>query len=208
MRILRGDIRGIQVTAFLALVLVTSSLIVFSSPRPTHAEGPLLGGARCLLQALLLGRCTTDSSKPSTSSPVSPSTNSLAPGQSGSGGDASSAGRAPSNSSRPYIPPAGAEVPLPDTTIASYPKLEQLTARRPSNAKMDQSEYLAYFNAYSPYAVQRTSEEQVVVRTSDGWRLLGISWYWWGAAVVAGLAILLSVRRRFLRKSSVLSKSA
>src|SRR4051812_39116786 len=57
MRVMRGFQQGTKVTMFLLLALSAATIMTISSPRPTMAEGPLLGTVRCLLRSLLTGEC-------------------------------------------------------------------------------------------------------------------------------------------------------
>lgn len=202
MRTLRGILQSRKLTLYILLPLLASSILTIMNSRSTYAESPsLLGTVRCLVRTVLSVEC--------------PSMVTTAPAQSSSSTPQQSQAPAPSSQtsatksaqeSTKTPPVTGETVILPEQTIAEYEKIEQIPDSRASSPRIPESEYVAYFNQYSPYAVAGAQDQKVapVEQTSEGWRLLGVAWYWWAAGVLIIFTIFLSVKRQNLRKSSVL----
>lgn len=208
MHTLRGLTRGTKLTVFILLAFGIASLLTISHSRPTYAESPsLLGTVRCVLRTVLLASCqpavapTNDSGAPTSSTP----SNSPTPVQpSPSNAPASSPS---STHSTATVPVQSQEVALPEQTIAPYPDMQQVAADAPASQPLPQSDYFAYFNAYSPYAVkgaQAAAAPIPIQQSSEGWKLFGVAWYWWGITIAAMVVIFTSVRRHYLRRTSVL----
>ena len=209
MRKLRGLYQGRNVTLFLFLVLATASSLAFINSRSSYAESPsLLGTVRCAVRTVLLTDCP----------PVAPQ----APASQGTPAPAQSNGTAsqtPAQSNRQapttnegnaQEAPVGSEtLTTPDTTLASYQAIENIPHANSVGYAINDSNYLAYFNAYSPYARSDgngVSTSAVVEASSDGWKVLGIAWYWWLVAAVLVAVIIASLRKIKLSKTSILSE--
>lgn len=219
MRALRGLIQGTKVTAFLVLSLGVSSILTISDSRPASAESPsLLGTVRCLVRTVLLTDCPKLGTPAPvvTPQPIAPSSPSKAPAQPANQTPSQPApsrtnGTTPRGSQTTVAPEAD-EVTMPDTTLKEYDEVKKPVTEPGAYATdIKNAENLAYFNNYSPYAVAGAKTEAAaslpVQRTSEGWRIFGIAWYWWGIVILLVVTILFSVRRKILRKTSVLPSS-
>lgn len=207
MRQLREFSKGLKVTTFLLLAIATASTATLMTPRPANAEGPLLGTVRCLVQTLLLTDCSrqqTPAPAPTQPAPSSPSTAqpAQAPQQT-----------APAQQQTPVAPipqdeAIDAQLEMPLEVVS-----EQVSTTKPifssvGTNTIQRSEYVAYFNKYSPYAVlgaqQQSEASMPFSQSSEGWKIFGIPWYFLGIIFAPLLLILPSVRRPLLRKFSVL----
>jgi len=210
MWILRGIQKGRKVTLFLFLVLVSASSLVLINSRPSYAESPsLLGTVRCVLRTVLLTECApSDTPAPLAPTPA-PAPSSPSPAQSPSSGSTANASSAQAATSTPAAGAvAGAQdVALPDTALTNYPNIRSLTPASSTGYALNDSNYLAYFNSYSPYALaagQEAAASGLVEASADGWKILGVAWYWWVVAAALLVAFITSVRRMILRRASVL----
>ncbi len=217
MRILRGFEKGTRVTIFLTFALITASSLTIFSPRPASAEGPLLGTVKCLVRTVLLSQCpTTTTPAPSTppSSPAPSPAPSSAPTPSTPVEQSQSAQQSPASKTQATERPSQVRqfdtIEPIQTSLAPYEDIDATTLRT-SQVRIKESDYVAYFNQYSKYAIagaeQPASIEAPITQSTEGWKILGIAWYWWGAIVVISSGIFFSVRKGFLRRNSVLSKT-
>lgn len=214
MRILRGFEKGTRVTIFLTFALITASSLTIFSPRPASAEGPLLGAVKCLVRTVLLSQCpTTTTPVPSTSVPSPAPSPASAPPQPVEQSQPVQQSQRPNTQATERSSQARQfdTIEPIQTSLAPYEDINATAALRASQGRIKESDYVAYFNQYSKYAVagaeQPASIEAPIAQSAEGWKILGIAWYWWGAIVVILSGIFLSVKKGFLRRSSVLSKT-
>lgn len=204
MRILRGIQPIANVTAVFVLVLATASSLVIVSPQPTSAEGFLLGTVRCLVRSVLTGECqkVAPSAQQPAPAPAQPSTPSEP---------------APQSSPQPEKDQTSLNAPVkqPNFVPIETPEPQQVMpvpvagTAVAGSSRIPESEYVAYFNAHSPYAAQDVQGASVIApieRSSEGWRLFGVAWYVWVGFIVLAMGGFATVRHGFLRRKSVLSK--
>lgn len=202
MSVLRGIQPIVKVTGVFVFVLIAASTLTILTPRPTHAEGFLLGTVRCLVRTVLTAECQ----KPQTTPAPAPSER------------ASTQSNSSQTPSQPPAPAGGTKEGVPidvepiaplDPEAAALPAVPDVQGVQTTAAnRLDESEYIAYFNAHSPYAVegQAAASEAVIQAGPDGWKIFGVAWYWWGLVVAACVGIFASVKYRFFSKASVLLK--
>ncbi len=206
MRILRALQPMTKVTVVFVLALTTATTLIIATPRPAQAEGFLLDTVRCLVRTVLVAGCPAEpTSAPAPASSSQPTTQEAAPASGGS-----STGTPQAHTKRSYAPVETAPITAPDTSVEAYPTLQEV-ARPGSGDRMTEAEYIAYFNAHSPYAVQgaqhaASGEAGLVQAGPEGWKLFGVAWYWWGIAAAFIFALFLSVKHGILRRNSVLSE--
>lgn len=212
MRLLRGKVYSTKVATFLFLAFALSSVLTIASPRPTYAEGPLLGTVRCLLGTVLLQKCQPGTS-PANTTPATPANNASGSSSNSSnaskGNSSSGAGSqaAPTTGSASFKAPKDAEIALPKDTEPMAPAVQGASAPVPSSPQLSGAEQLAFFNTHSRYArdVQSPRAGVAPLETSaEGWKIVGVAWYWWAMLLLAGVVILTSVKRSSLRKASAL----
>lgn len=206
MRILRSAQQGTKVAMFLLLALGLSSLLTLSISRSTYAERSLLGTVRCLVRTVLWVQCPTTKPTPTEQGTTKPET----PQQTQSENPPAST---PEKSEQPVLdtpmPPVAEKVELPEKITAPQPIIPKVTDTPGQGERMTDAEYLAYFNTYSPYAVAGAHDEAPTVplqRSSEGWQVFGVAWYWWVVGILGAVSAFLSVKYAILRKSSVLSE--
>lgn len=224
MRILRGVGLRSKLIMFLVLSLSTASLVTVSAPRPASAEGPLTNTVRCLVRTVLLTSCspiwtpapTAPPAAPVAPSPQPPSpepqpTAPASPGVS----SGQTAQVAPRQGIQGDIAQGGAAlepIEMPEEIIAKPEEIKPPVPTYGTNNRIQESDYVAYFNKYSPYAVAGAKQQASVAevpleRSAEGWRILGVAWYWWAIVAVAIVAAIPTARQKILRNISVLSKS-
>lgn len=205
MRTLRGNVFGTRVSAFLLLVLVSAVTMTISDSRPSYAESPsLLGTVRCVVRTVLLTDCQKETPVTEPAQVSNPSTPAQGGSQSSSGKTTAESSLPTSQSKGSFVPTAGnADVPLPEQPATMSPDIRTEPTER--EVAYDTADHLAYFNTYSRYAVagQETSAEVPVAMSEEGWRVFGVSWYWWtliiSAIVVASWMLVRQIRRRAVR---------
>jgi len=207
MNVLRGIQPVIKVTAVFVLVFTTASTLTLLNPQATHAEGYLFGKVRCLVRTVLLTEC------PSTTAPTPAPAPSNTPAPQPSSQPSSGSSVQPSaptdrGGKGPVSPAVVTPLEAPEVLGDEHAPIQKLQSIGTTQGdRMSESEYIAYFNAYSPYAVagQPTANEAAIVQAGpEGWRILGIAWYWWAMALALCVAIFASVKRIIFRRSSVL----
>ena len=203
MRTMRVKLQGTQVAVFLVMVLLISIFAVVLSPRSTHAEGPLLGTVRCLVQSLFWTTCTPSEPAAPSPSPTSP----RQPGNStpsGPAGPSESQNQSNQGTSNNFKPEPIDKSSIPGEVHPMAPAVKPIGLNGELHNYMSEEEALAYFNSHSKYAVAGAHNEAasatVVQRSGEGWRLLDIAWYWWGIAAVLLATVFLSGKHVFLRK--------
>ena len=85
------------------------------------------------------------------------------------------------------------------------PAVKGAVAPHVSDASLTAAEHMTFFNTYSKYArdVQPRQVSAAPLETSsEGWKILGIAWYWWAVLGLLGVAIFTSIKSYTLRKSS------
>lgn len=206
MRTLRGFLQGkILIVYIVVPALLASSLVIINS-RPSFAESSsLLRTVRCVVRTVLWVECPKN---------VTSSTQQPAPTQAPQPANPTPPPAAtPSNTSSIPVNTSSKvqvqEVSAPNQTLAQYEPLEQVPVTASTTSRMSESEYVAYFNRYSPYAVAaaQTMKPAPVERTSEGWRLFGTAWYWWGILAAIGFVLFFAFKHNVLRKRSVLPKA-
>ena len=211
MRILRGDNQLKRIPVFFVAALATASLFVTVTPRPTHAEGYLVPTVRCLVNTVFLQKCRPAQTPAPETTPApsqTPAPTQTPPAEQSSNGASSQA------SPRTYTPVAPVNdapldpIELPEGMVTTPEPVKQPTTYYLGNQRIPESEYVAYFNKYSPYAVAGAQQEGMaevpVARSAEGWKVFGIAWYWWGIVGVAIALFVPSARRGILRKLSAL----
>lgn len=207
MRILRDVQPVAKVTLAFLLSLCIAAILTLVSPRAAHAEGFLLPTVRCLVQTLLVNGCKPVESPAQT--PVQPpAQQNPAPVNSQSQQSSPSSKQqttAQNASPEPYFEP------IVDTEVSSLPSIEEVPKRPLSKAShIDESEYLAYYNTYSKYAVesaQNTSSGKGIVQTSArGWMIAGIAWYWWAIGLAAVSSLIFYKRKQIFSIVSILRR--
>lgn len=208
MDILRGSVTATKVTLYIVLALIAAVFITVIHPRPTSAEGSLLGNVRCLVRTVLLTECKpVEVVVPAPTPAPAPAPVASAPSASSSGSQPAATSSSRTQNNRATVVTTE-ELAAPEPILVNVPIVEKPAVATSSYARMSGSEYLAYFNTYSKYAVagaqQQAASSAPVARTGEGWRIIGIAWYWWGITVLLTAVIFASVRRNFLRKNPVL----
>lgn len=192
----------------LLLALAIAAAITVFHPRSASAEGSLLDTARCLVRGVLQVGCQKQPAPQSSvqSERVSPSSSNGGPA-----GESSATTTPPSTQSRQRTTThstAPIVAPLPvQELVAKTPIVDAMPAIPQGKTRIDESQFVAYFNAFSPYAVQGAATQkpqQLVERTAEGWKIAGVPWYGW--ASVAGLVgmTVYGVRRFLISRGSVL----
>lgn len=213
--------RGMNRITFVLFAFVLSITITIATPRPTYAEGPLLGTVRCVLKTVLLQRCKPAQTPPSVAPPPEQ------PPQKGGGGASQPSSPSTDTPTQPASPntssgraqtpvaPVGSSSSAPQEVTIEAPReaaemapaVKGAAAPHASGASLTDADYMTFFNTYSRYATAaqpRQVSAAPLETSSEGWKVLGIAWYWWGAAGLLGIAILTSVKSHSLRKSSTL----
>ncbi len=180
-----------MITFLLGLLLIPT-LIVIATPRPTYAEG-LLYKVGCVVKVLLDANCTntkTTSPAPAqTTAPPSSTTAAPTPSQSG----------ASSTTQAPITTNPSPTAALPDMTGLVAPPQLAPDSHTPSVAyALPQIRATA-----SPSPTGAAAQVAMALEPTDqGWRILGVLWYWWllpAAALTAGGIML---KRVLMPKSS------
>ena len=203
MRTMRAKLQGTQVAVFLSMVLLISVFTVVLSPRSTHAEGPLFGTVRCLVQSLFWTACPPSEPVAPAPSPTSPR-QPEGPTPAGPARPGESQNQTNQGTSSDFKPKPIDESSIPGEVHPMAPAVKPIGLNGELHNYMSEEEALAYFNSHSKYAVAGAHNEAasatVVQRSGEGWRLLDIAWYWWGIAAVLLATVFLSGKHVFLRK--------
>lgn len=206
MRALHLSLRGVRVSALMAgLVAVLVSPVIFA--KPTHAEG-LLPTVRCLVQTLLLTGCpqpTTPDTTPVVTQPqTQPQTGAPAPTSQPSGSSTS-----PSTSSRNTLQAPEGVTTTPEPAVLEVPQQLEVMPKPSTtqNTRTPQTfDYAAFFNTSSNYASPRVEGDGGFITPSkEGWRVAGMAWYWWITIIAAITGVISYIRRRYVRRVSLLS---
>lgn len=187
MRILRDVQPVAKVTLVFLLTLSIATIFTLLSPRAAHAEGFLLPTVRCVVQTLLADGCRTNETTPqapTTQNTPSSNEQSSPPSAPQPAGPTSQQGQ---STTGPYFEP------IPEPQTDTIPDIQAAPSTPLSDAShIDESEYVAYFNTYSRYAVQRAQaapqSAEIVQAGPEGWKIMGIAWYWWLIGTTAGIA--------------------
>ncbi|MGH7217840.1 MAG: hypothetical protein ACREGE_00120 [Candidatus Microsaccharimonas sp.] len=210
MQILRGVKVSTKLTAFLLLALGTASSLAIIHPQPVNAEGYLFGTVRCVVRTVFNRECEKKAP------PVAeePRQDTPTPNGSGTAAPQQQAGTPAGGQQTPAYNSGGGTavepIEIPEELLTGYKEFELPAARTvTAGERVDESEYTAYFNTFSPYAVAGAHttaaiNEAPVQRSAEGWKLFGIAWYWWA---IAGLVIVVMiVSGRSILRARTISK--
>jgi|GEM_PF-3168461 len=196
----RPSLRGAKMMTFLLGLLLLPTIIVIATPRPTYAEG-LLNKVGCLVGSLLDVNCT-NSSGSSPSSKTNPT---------------------PPPSSSPSSPSGASSTPT--STSSTTAKQPLLTANPTLNTPIPDAQTLAPLSP-PPSAHFATTTANVVPKiggsllrppydtaaaapiqaTDQGWKVLGVLWYWWLTAIVGLVGSTMVLIARAQAASATLHK--
>ncbi len=204
MQILRGAKLSTKFTAFLFLALSTAFSLALIHPQPVNAEGHLFGKVRCVVRTVFNKDCQNKTQQPVAEAPHQGGVTS-----GGSTNAGQQPGTPPAGSTETAPPVNGAAlepIEIPEELQVSYATLElPEVVPTTSNRPLNESEYAAYFDTFSPYAVAGAkttaiTENAPVQRSAEGWLVLGVAWYWW---LIVGLVVgaVVVFRRHIFRPS-------
>jgi len=172
-------------------------IIVLLSSRPTQAES-LLYNVGCLVRTIVRVDCAPSSTAPAPSqnqtTPSTPSQTSPA---------------APSNTPAPSpqpLPTTPEPIELEAETLPPLPAMDDpatLSARSlPAPANYSASVGPTIRTTTNPAAVLGVRQVSTIQATNEGWRILGMAWYWW-LLIIAIIIVVQALIRRFFYKSFI-----
>lgn len=180
---------------FLLAVVIVASVMIIGNPRTTRAEG-LLYTVKCTVSGLLGKVCEKKTPNPTAPvTPVQPAPNTPEPAQ--------------QPATTPTVPPdtsAGVIAPPPTTPIAlDEIKVEdRVLAHTVSTQRAYQYPSHVVASAY-PTGVngEKTIASSVgpafLEATVDGWRLMGLLWYWWVVIFTALIGLVVLIRTTVIK---------
>lgn len=178
--ILRGA--KIKVIIFLLAACVLSASIVVMNSRPTRAES-ILYTVTCVVGGLLRYDCP----KPAESATPAPTQH----------GDTSSQATSPTDSSTPTSSVQTVPVPISfdedlHKELLDLPAVQGVaTARLPA--------HVVQTPTYALGRTQQLATSSAIVASEEGWKILGIAWYWWGLMLGTGVGAWYALRAFILK---------
>jgi len=171
----RPILRGIKTSAFLFAVLIVSTIVVIQSPRQTHAEG-LLYTVGCSVVNLLTKVCqkpTTETTAPApTTTQPATSTQTTTPQAT-----PSSEPMTTQVATEPIS--EGTPAPLDTSTLQPIHPAAKTTETQPMYSYPSRFLMSIGQGSYSSEVMRVTTEDSYLQATPQGWRFMGMLWYWW-----------------------------
>lgn len=191
-------LRGAKISSLLLLgaLLVSANLVLFS--RPAHAESFLSQTAKCLVRTLFLSKCQKApvTTSPPSAAPTEPATE---PKQHSSSKNQKNES-ANSGDSQPSHSVTYAPLPtLAREDVALLPRADTIgdDAAQSTPGSYYTAEYAAF--SFAPQTGQIMGAKSPVESSSEGWKVAGLTWYWWGAGIALFIGGLEYAKRRVLR---------
>ncbi|MDB5162512.1 MAG: hypothetical protein JWN28_119 [Candidatus Saccharibacteria bacterium] len=188
---LRAARIGVPLFAIVSMSLFFSLL----HSQPANAEGFLDRTLRCTVGALLGAQCPNTPEQvvtpvtPTATPTAGPSTSSPSPTQA-QPAPTPQPSKAQVNTAQP-VQMAPLAVELAQTQ--KLPSFPSTTSRNTVPA------WTAFANSYGQGRAATDLGDSALQPSQDGWRILGVSWYWWGIGIVATAL----VTRLFMRRYSI-----
>ena len=181
-----------------ALGIIMASLsITVLFPRPAHAEGFLSQTLRCTLEALMWKDCRAPQQPAAPIMPVAPQSPAPQPQQN------QPSGPTDTQQSPGQVQPgqSGSVEPVQPVTIDPA-EVEAAPLAVPDLPKPAHRQQFTYEPAtYATHRYEIVKGEQTVAQAAvlepsrEGWRVLGLAWYWWGLGAALGAGVIIWVRR-------------
>ena len=185
------SLRGVRIYVFILATISFSLVGSLIHPQPASAEGFLGKTVRCVVGGLLL---FTDCRTPAEQAPAPTSTPPAAEPQAAAPASPSATQPSPS---RPQASPQSSAVEIqlaplenfePVVEAATVPALPSASHRSPSQPELTS---FAMANIYTPKTETLGVSTSAFEPSSEGWRIAGVSWFWWllgiGAVIGSGL---------------------
>lgn len=166
---------------FLLTVAGTASLMTIHSSRPTQAES-VLYTVVCTVGGLLGQECRTVPADPTTPAP-SPSPSPQPSPQPNQNPSNPPGGNSSGNTTQPLELNQG-----PLAQVSSGPLTQGFSSVNTFPDVTFPSHTLQPFRSGSGVAVLGTASPASLEATPDGWKIVGIQWYWWLISIAAILA--------------------
>jgi hypothetical protein len=197
-------LRGAKITrtiVFLLAAFVLSVIIVSMSSRPTSAES-LLYKVGCVVGGLLRYECakSVEPATPSSTQSSEPSPGTTSP-------SSSSASESPTTTTPPSFGQATpAPITLNEELLEKLPDLPAVQgAATTYNSTAQFPSHVLHASSYGVGRAQQLATPAAIVASEEGWKVLGIAWYWWGLTIGVGAGVWYGLKLLFLklRPSSV-----
>jgi hypothetical protein len=207
----RESLRGVKIYFIILASISLSLFVVLLHPQPAHAEGFLSKTVRCVVGGLLGADCRTVPSLAPTPTPVPTAPAPSAPTEP-QASQSSNASPAPSSQAKAGTvrQPSSAQlktaepinIELPDT-----PEVPVLPATNHRTVSLTNTMSFAfpYGTGHGQSDTAALSAPAAFEPSQEGWRILGVAWYWWVIGTVLTLGVGLLIRRIIKRPLSVAS---
>ena len=188
----RNSLQGVRFYVFILAIISVSSIVSVLHPQPAHAEGVLGRTLRCVVGGLLGAECPA----PVTQTPAAPVAEPQPTAPTSNSNAATPAEPAtvsqPTNTSTVSLEPM--EITEPVVQAAELPVLPTATHRGGIQADF-MNFAMANGKVYTPPA--EVLGATALEPSSEGWRIFGVSWYWWGIGAIALVGSGLWVKKRY-----------
>jgi len=188
------SLRGIRIYVFILTIASFSLIGSLIHSQPASAESFLGKTVRCVVGGLLLGAdCRTPVEQTPTPPTPEPQPASPTPNTNSTPSTTSPPAARPSNNTAPTTQLAPLETVEPVAPVAELPTLPSVGHRNATQADLNN---FAFINAYTPPAETLGASTIAFEPSSEGWRIGGISWYWWlaGMVVIFGSGVVIKYR--------------
>ncbi len=224
------SLRGVKIYVFILTIVSLSLFVSLIHSQPAKAEGFLSQTVRCVVGGLLGADCRTPSPAPTpthTPTPVftpsptapAPAASSQAPSQSqsqpvSSSSTGGSTGNAPVASSSNQTQSAsirqttGSQLKRVAPLNVDLPESPQLPTLPVTNHRTtSEANILSFVFPYGAgfgQADTAAATPVAIEASKEGWKVLGIAWYWWGIGALAIFGVAYLYRKHIVYKTHTL----
>ena len=208
-RTLPQGLRGVKISIIALGILGASFLSSIIHSRPASAESFLQKTVGCVTDILALKNCAKSSATPATpATPASASNGQGATPAKPANSPSSAASSSATASSKPVsysgMASAAEQAPLSTDVVKPADTLPALPIDTQDLAPYSSTLSATYvFKTFGHMPADTLNTQAVLQPSEEGWRIFGVSWYWWLMAAAAITAATLALKR--LRSQQSLS---
>lgn len=191
-----NSLRGARMYLFIIAVISLSLLASLFHSRPAHAEDFLRKTVQCVVGVLFREDCQQNTPTPHIETAPASDPAASQPSTTSSSSSAVATPQPPTTVSPAQVNSQVVRMTPIDTQLAAH---ELPSWSRAAYDGVALTDSLPYGLAYG-LADGVSANSEPLEATREGWRILGILWYWWAAGIAAMVGVGLWVKKKFITR--------